>query len=389
VTGRVVHAVARFLPRSETFVYTVVNGHRRYEASVLCQSRANEEEFPFPRVHVHIKPLTRRSVAWWLDASVEHATGRSPWRRAVEATLREIAPDVVHAHFGPTGCDLVDITRALGIPLVTSLYGVDAAVLPFLPQWRDKYARLFCEGELFLAEAPEMRKKIVAAGAPRDRTVIQPIAIRLDRYPRWAPDDSSTVLFAGRFVEKKGLLDAIAAFDRARRRLPAARMTIVGDGPDEAAARALIARLGVSDLVELVGATPHADLIRRLSLAAVLIHPSATAVDGDSEGGAPTILLEAQAIGTPIVTTRHADIPHVVPEGEGVFLCNEHDVAELGDALVAAMEARTASSRAYVAAHHEVGLAIDRLETRYEALANRATTEASAHVPAHPSTGSG
>jgi len=378
VTGHVVHAVERFLPRSETFIYTLVNGHRRYDASVLCQSRAHEQEFPFPRLHVHAKPLTKRRIGWWLDASVEHATGRSPWRRAVEATLREIRADVVHAHFGPAGCDLVDITRALGLPLVTSLYGVDAAVLPYLPRWREQYARLFREGELFLAEGPEMRKKIIAAGAPADRTVIQPIAIRLDKYPRWVPDDSSTVLFAGRFVEKKGLLDAIAAFDRARRRLPGVRMTIVGDGPDEAAARALAARLGLSDIIEFVGAKPHADLIQRMTVAAVLIHPSATAADGDSEGGAPTILLEAQAMGTPIVTTRHADIPHVVPEGPGVFLCDEHDVAALGDALVAAIEARTPSSRAYVVAHHEVGLAIDRLETRYDVLTDRTAARAAA-----------
>jgi glycosyltransferase involved in cell wall biosynthesis len=81
-------------------------------------------------------------------------------------------------------------------------------------------------------------------------------------------------------------------------------------------------------------------------------------------------------MGTPIVTTRHADIPHVVPEGAGVFLCDEHDVAALADALVAAVEARTASSRAYVVSHHEVGMAIDRLEARYEALAAPAIAEA-------------
>ena len=46
------------------------------------------------------------------------------------------------------------ITRRAGLPLVTSLYGVDAAVLPYLPQWRDAYARLFRDGDLFLAEGP-------------------------------------------------------------------------------------------------------------------------------------------------------------------------------------------------------------------------------------------
>jgi colanic acid/amylovoran biosynthesis glycosyltransferase len=369
---RVVHVVERFLGRSETFVYTLVNGHRRYEASILCQWRMHADEFPFPRVHVHPRPLSKRTVAWWVDASVGRATGRSPWRRAVESTLLAIKPDLVHAHFGPAASDLVDITRALGLPLVTSLYGVDAAVLPYLPRWRAQYARLFREGELFLAEGPEMRKKIIAAGAPASRTVIQPIAINLDKYPHWAPDGSSTVLFAARFVEKKGLLDAIAAFDRARALVPAARMTIVGDGPDEAAARALIGRLGASSVVEFVGAKPHADLIRRLAAAAVVIHPSATAVDGDSEGGAPTILLEAQAVGTPIVSTRHADIPNVVPEGAGVRLCGEHDVEQLSGALVAALESRVGSSPVYVTANHAVGVVIDRLENLYEVLVDRA-----------------
>ena len=368
---RVVHGVQQFLPRSETFINTLINAHRRYEASVLCQIRMNAEEFPFPRVHIHPKPLTKWKAGWWLDASFDRATGRSLWRRAVETTLAQIQPTVVHAHFGPAGCDLVGLTRAAGIPLVTSLYGVDAAVLPYLPRWRAAYQRLFRDGDLFLAEGPEMRKKIIAAGAPADRTVTQPIAIELSKYPAWMPADGSTVLFAGRFVEKKGLLDAIAAFERARRRLPALRLVIVGDGPDEAEARALIATLGIGNVVEFTGPMAHGDLIRRLTAVSVLIHPSATAKDGDSEGGAPTILLEAQAIGTPIVTTRHADIPHVCPAGPGVHLCAEHDVEALGEALVAALGAGVRSSAAHVTAHHEAGMAIDRLEAIYSTLADR------------------
>jgi colanic acid/amylovoran biosynthesis glycosyltransferase len=371
VNPRVVHGIQRFLPRSETFINTLINAHRDYEASVLCQSRLNLDEFPFPRIDVHPKPLTKWKADWWLDASVDRATGRSLWRRAVEKTLARIQPAVVHAHFGPAACELVDVTRAAGIPLVTSLYGVDAAVLPYLPHWRAAYQRLFREGELFLAEGPEMRKKIIAAGAPDDRTMIQPIAIELSKYPAWAPDGGATVLFAGRFVEKKGLLDAIAAFARARQVRPALQLVIVGDGPDEDAARALIATLGIASAIEFTGAMPHGDLIRRLTAASVLIHPSVTATDGDSEGGAPTILLEAQAIGTPIVTTRHADIPTVCPAGPGVQLCAEHDVDGLGDALITVLTAGQRSSAAHVTAHHEAGMAIARLERLYAGLADR------------------
>ena len=372
MTPRVLHVVERFLPRSETFIYTLVTGHRAYEASVLCQARLFADEFPFPRVHVHAKPLSKRTVDWWVDASVGFATGRSLWRRDVEAVLAAVRPDVVHAHFGPAGCAIVDDVRVAGIPLVTSLYGVDAAVLPFLPRWKPAYARLFAAGDRFLAEGPEMRKKVIAAGAPPERTAIHPISIDVSRYPRWTPSRAPTALFVARFIEKKGLLDAIAAFDRARARVPEARMTIVGEGPDEAAARALAGRLGCAAAVDFVGSKPHADVLDLLARASVLVHPSATAVDGDSEGGAPTILLEAQAVGTPIVTTRHADIPNVAPEGAGVRLCAEHDVDALGAAVAEAFVSRQPSSAAHVAAHHAIGRTIVDLEALYTRLTEAA-----------------
>jgi colanic acid/amylovoran biosynthesis glycosyltransferase len=352
---RVVHAVDHFLSRSETFVYTIVMGHQQYEASVLCHARSHAEEFPFPRVHVQPKPVSRKSAAWWAAASIERATGRSPWRRGVDAALSRTRPAVVHAHFGPTGCEMIPATRAAGLPLVTSLYGVDAAVLPYLPRWRDLYARLFREGDLFLAEGPAMREKVIAAGAPPERTQIHPIALDLTKYRRWSPDGQATVLFVGRFVEKKGLLASV----------PQARMTMVGGGGQEREARALTSHLGLGDSVEFLGMRPHADVIERLSAAAVFIHPSVTAGDGDSEGGAPTILLEAQAIGTPIVTTRHADIPHVVPAGSGVWLCDEHDVDALGRALVIALQQHTPSSAAHVIAHHDITRVAPRLEDIY------------------------
>lgn len=366
MTPRVLHAVEQFLPRSETFVYTIVCGHRRFEASVVCHSRAHAAEFPFPRVAVLPNAQSLRTAAGLVARSVQRVTGRSPWARAIEAILAAERPSVVHAHFGPVGCELVELTRAAGIPLVTSLYGVDAAVLPYTEQWRDRYVRLFRDGTLFLAEGPQMRQKIIAAGAPADRTLVNPISLNLSKYPKWAPDGSSTVLFASRFVEKKGLVDAIAAFALALARVPGAGMTIVGAGPDEDDARALIARLGVGSRITFVGMQPHAEVIRLLTSAAVFIHPSVTAADGDSEGGAPTILLEAQAIGTPIVSTRHADIPNIVAEGPGAILCEEHDVTALGEALIATLQRGTASSAAIVLERHDVAVVAPRLEAIYD-----------------------
>ena len=68
MTPRVVHAVDRFLSRSETFVYTIVTSHRRFEATVLCHAREHAAEFPFPRVHVQPQPETRLGADWWMAA---------------------------------------------------------------------------------------------------------------------------------------------------------------------------------------------------------------------------------------------------------------------------------------------------------------------------------
>ena len=59
----------------------------------------------------------------------------------------------------------------------------DSVVLTLGPpeaaeQLRDAMAlEMRRDGDVFLAEGPEMRKKIIAAGAPADRTIIQPISI--------------------------------------------------------------------------------------------------------------------------------------------------------------------------------------------------------------------
>ena len=66
----------------------------------------------------------------------------------------------------------------------------------------------------------------------------------------------------------------------------------------------------------------------------ILFQTSVTAANGDGEGGAPVILLDAQASGMPIVASTHADIPEYVRDGESGFLAEEKDVEGIAERIL-------------------------------------------------------
>jgi glycosyltransferase involved in cell wall biosynthesis len=363
---RVLHIVDTFGARSQTFIYTFVTNHRAFTPQVVCRQRDLAAEFPFDSVTTVPEEWSRAHPARWWSTAVEGVTGRTPWQRRIERTVRDVRPDVVHAHFGQVGVRVLPAMQRVNVPLVTSFYGYDATGFADSEVGRRLIPRLTSFGTLFLAEGPVMSRRVISLGAPAERVRIVPIAIDLSKYPAWAPSTGvPVVLFVARFVEKKGLPDAIAAFSRARAVLPELRMRIIGDGPEEKRALEAAATLGVADAIEWLGPRPHVEVIDHLRQSTVLLQPSLTARDGDTEGGAPTTLIEAQAIGIPIVATRHADIPHVAPAGRGVHLADERDVPGLAGGLVDAVRNLQPSDAAGVRTRHDVRQVMPLLERCY------------------------
>lgn len=365
----VLHIVDTFLARSEIFIYNYVASHLNWEPVVLCRFTANALEFPFERQVVVPMPVTKRDPAWWIEAGVKFFTGRSPWHRRIELQIQPLLPTVIHAHFAQMGYAILPVKKRLDIPLITTFYGYDMSVLPNLPCWPRRLATLFREGDLFLCEGAFMRERLIELGAPEEKVRIQRIAIHIDRYPPWEPADGCpVVLFVGRFAEKKGLLHALRAVSEVRRRGQTLRFRIVGDGTDRGAAERFVTENGLSDCVEFLGMRPHMEVIQELRRAHVFIHPSRTASNGDTEGGAPTILLEAQAVGVPIVTTRHADIPNVVASGPGAYFSPENETAQLAENLFQAIRQRQGTDPEFVRQHHSVQTEIHNLEAHYISL---------------------
>ena len=376
----VAHAMSRYLGLSETFIYATLNNFRRYHPVVVCETTDHLDLFPFEAIYA--TSGIRRFSWWWFVNGLHYRLSDkatfSEHLLYVRHVLKSQRIQIVHAHFGPTGVRLLPVRRALGIPLVTTFYGYDMSELPREKRWREAYARLFAEGDLFLVEGGHMRDALITLGCPADKVEVQRIGVALELLPfkeRVAePDEKVITLFCGRFTEKKGLLYALQALALVIREFPAIELRIIGDGEERPAIERTIAGLRLEPFVTLMGYQPHQVFREQLGQAHLFIQPSVTAANGDTEGGAPTVILEAQACGLPILATRHADIPEIVAEPESGLLVPERDVNALAQNWLELLRhperwpKMGRAGRALVERQHSVEKLVSDLERRYDRL---------------------
>jgi len=135
------------------------------------------------------------------------------------------------------------------------------------------------------------------------------------------------VLAAGRMVRKKGFDLLLRAWAGVRERI-AASLWMVGDGPERPRLERLAADLDVSDSVRFLGAMPHRDLLGLLEQAALCVVPSREEPYG-------IVVLEAQALGVPVLASAVGNIPELVKEGSTGYL-TAPTVRDIADGLVRA-----------------------------------------------------
>ena len=370
----VAHLIRRYLPGTATFIHQYITNMHRYEPVVLAALKERPKRFPFP--DLYIPDLSRLQTFFVkVDRRLFHR------ERMVEPFFRQTIQSsevkLLHAHFGPMG--VLALSLRASLPLVTTFYGKDMSAFPRRPGWLKSYRKLFEEGDLFLVEGSHMKNRLVELGCPSGKIKIQRIGVDLKDFSyRAAPpvDGYVRILMCGRFVEKKGFEYGVRAFSRILQEFPNARLRIVGDGPLRPKVERLIGSLGpeVGERITLLGYLSYAAYAEEAESAHILMAPSVTAADGDSEGGAPTVLLEMQARGVPVLSTWHADIPEVVVDGASGYLVPERDEAALAEKLVELLahperwgEMGRAGRSHIENQHNIVNLAL-QLEERYDAV---------------------
>ena len=254
----------------------IVHCHSLFPALSPAVLRAAAKEGAHSIVTLHSYRLVCLPATLVRDGRIcEDCIGRFPW------------PGVLHGCYHESSLASIPYAASLGLHRVMGTFdGVD----------------------LYLAVSRFLRDKYIESGFEADKIEVKGnFAWEAPR--RTGPGDY--FLYLGRLSSEKGVDTLLTAWKRC-----SGKLLIVGDGPDAGRLRSLASRN-----VEFLGSVPAAEVPALLSRARALLLPSIC------YEGEPRTVLEAYAVGVPVVASRIGGLPDLVRDGVSGVLLTPGDVA--------------------------------------------------------------
>ena len=265
--------------------------------------------------------------------------------RALIATLKEArgAPAIIHAHDPHAFAVAATAARSTRRPLVVTRRVTFPLRRPAAWQRADRV----------VAISEAVRAQLITDGIDPSRIVVVRSGVDLQAVGHalrggfgeraGVPEDSPFVVCIAALTSEKGLDTLVAAASRVAERTPKIHWAIAGTGPLAGALSRLAVRSGVADSVHLLGHID--DPTALLAEADCVVMPSTSEAFGSS-------LLDAMALGIPIVASDVGGIPEVVG-GAGVIVPPGNPVA-LAEAVAAVVGDRALAARLGAAARERV-----------------------------------
>lgn len=326
------------------FVLTLAQAMRSDHVTIVApRIRGGAEHEVIDGVRIRRVPYARSGRERLAEDAILPALRQSPrlalqlprllvglWWAADRETARR-RPDLLHAHWIlPAGLLAMVIGRLRRVPFIVTAHGADAHALNGRLGRRIK--RFVLRRALGVYPVSSEIEQLLRPLAPGSVASALPMGVDVDQLrhrcgPR-APQ-SSRLLFVGRLSDKKGvdvLLRSLAILD------PHVELEIVGDGPDRAMLEALAADLGVAARVSFRGHCARQEVIDAYRSAGAVVIPSVTGEGGDRDG-TPVVLMEALALGVPVVATDLGGIGEALTDDQDGLLVPERDVASLATAM--------------------------------------------------------
>jgi glycosyltransferase involved in cell wall biosynthesis len=291
-----------------------------YDVALVC---VKPDEFPAlrrtPDVPLHLAPMK----------------GRFDLRpiRKIAGLIRDEGFDIVHSH-SPRAALLTALAAQLtGTAHIYHLHSVTAA--DSTHRVRNRVNARVERASLrrvaaLIAVSESLGKYAVDGGLPSERVAVvhNGVPTRGALAPRLTPHSPWILGVVARFRPRKGLEVLLEALAELRRRGHDIRLRAIGafDTPEyEARIRALETRLGLLGCIEWRGF--RTDVNAELSAVDLFVLPS---LFGE---GLPMAVLEAMAVGVPVISTRVEGVPEAVRDGIDGLVCEPGSSASLGGAI--------------------------------------------------------
>lgn len=248
--------------------------------------------------------------------------------------------DLVHVHHPfLSGSLALRYCRPRGIPIVFTnhtRYDLYARVyLPVLPEVfgetaLEAYLPSFCRAcDLVISPSPGMRDVLTRFGV---NTSIDVVPNGVDLKPFNNPskpedaeryrknEDEVILIYTGRLSPEKNLIFLLRAFNGAARAFNNVKLLLVGDGPERDNLQDRVRHMGIQERVIFTGMVPYHSLPGYLALADAFVTASVTEVH-------PLSIIEAMAVGLPVLGIKSPGVGDTVKDGETGFVVLEEDQA--------------------------------------------------------------
>ncbi|MEX6634238.1 glycosyltransferase family 4 protein [Hyphococcus lacteus] len=267
--------------------------------------------------------------------------------------------DHVHVHFLTNSTAVAMLSRIMGGPSYSAtVHGpdelTDAPLLDFPAkiQHASFIAAItnFCRSQL-------IRFSTIRAG---DKIKIVHCGLNLDDFDATPPPNNRTFVCVGRLCPQKGQAQLPSVVAKLRAEYPDVKVILIGDGPSRGEIESEIARLSVGENIEITGWMENAKVRAAIGEARAFLLPTFAE-------GLPVVIMEALALGRPVISTYIAGIPELVDEECG-WILPAGDESALINAMRGALEASPETlaamggeGRSRIEAAHDVNIEAAKL----------------------------
>ena len=256
---------------------------------------------------------------------------------SIRHTLFHLSPDVVHAQ----GMGIYAAAAAHSpYPHVVTTHGIFFREAEFAAglaaRWRgfmDSTYERYCLARVrnLISISPYVEEELIRIGGFQGRVYRIENPVDDSFFTVNDRGEEATVLYVGRVIVRKNLLDLLRALVEVKETLPEVRLRVAGETESDPAyveaCHRFIAQQALDAAVTFLGPLTMEEMAQEYARCAVVALPS-------KQETAPVVVAEAMAAGRPVVATRVCGVPYMVEDDSSGLLVDHGNVAGLAAALV-------------------------------------------------------